>query len=260
MTIEQQIVQLQQDVSEQTTAVDNLTQEVVGKMGAINNQVNNSISQMDAQVQQWLTATRAEQIEGEGRYLHEIHIGGSPDLLYPVWWRFPNNSLGTGRLTIHRTYGANGGGGSAAAAYRNISDYHIAALLLELEGNACPWSGDANFLEIKRFHERYNGTVSHVRFGAYARRESRDGVNPPDYGSDGTNYLYSGCYLRGGGLTYRITKNWNADIHFQDGSDPKAKNTLHEHDNSRFFVQPIPWTSRVAPVEDTDAFVNKATA
>ena len=42
ISLEQEITQLQQDVGNQTVAVDNLTQEVVGKMGAIDQRVNSA--------------------------------------------------------------------------------------------------------------------------------------------------------------------------------------------------------------------------
>ena len=60
----------------------------------------------------------------------------------------------------------------------------------------------------------------------YARRISRDCINPPDYGADGTNYWYSGFYLRGGGLTYDIITNLDLDIKYHDGKDPHQETIL----------------------------------
>ena len=240
---------LEQQISELVSATNDLTNEVVGKMGSIDQRMG----QAEQDFTSWRNATTAEQIKGEGRYLQDIVIGGSTDLLYPVWWQFPSNTFGVGKLAISRHYGWNGGVNERPL---NAASVHQAALLLEMEGNATPWSGDANFLEIKRFNEKYNGTASHVQFGAYAFRESADGVNPPDYGPDGYNYIYSGCYLRGGGLLYRITKNWNGSIHYLDGSDPTAEVELHRYQNSKFVVRPLPWSERVLPLEDINAFVN----
>jgi hypothetical protein len=46
----------------------------------------------------------------------------------------------------------------------------------------------------------------------FAHRISKDGINEPDYGTDGVNYCFSGFYLRGGGLSYEIYTNWDVKI------------------------------------------------
>lgn len=44
---------------------------------------------------------------------------------------------------------------------------------------------------------------------------------PYGYAGDGDAHCFpcrSGCYLRGGGLTYRIYNNWGYDVQYSDGS------------------------------------------
>jgi hypothetical protein len=36
-------------------------------------------------------------------------------------------------------------------------------------------------------------------------------------------YSFSGCYLRGGGLTYKIFNNWGQNVNFFDGSTEQPR-------------------------------------
>lgn len=176
----------------------------------------------------------------EKRYIQNITIGGASDYLYPMFWRFPNNNFGVGRLEIARHYSWN----------RNtLHATHVAALLLALEGNAYPWHGDANYMKVAKYHYRYNKTASHLQFGAWCKRRSTDG-NPPSYGADGTNYRYSGIYLRGGGLQYVLSSNWVFDpFRLPDEDDPVSELIAHTHLNTQFYATRIPFADLIEPVE-----------
>ncbi len=179
-------------------------------------------------------------------YVQDIFIGGSKDMLYPVWFQFPSGRVGN--LTLYRNYAWD-----EPERPLNQSSVHQASLLLELEGCAYGWNGDANFMTIKRFHERYNKTCSHVAFRAFCKAEKID-TNKPLYSTASPNFSaqcsrHSGVYLRGGGLHYRITTNWNADISFHNGSDSDPR-TLYENINNvnvRWFAEPIPFSELSQP-------------
>lgn len=227
----------------------------------------NNRSNIDASVAQMNTRVAAKETEvdnfirdarPETRFEQEFTIGGSPDFYYPVWWRFPGNSFGVGKITISRSYAVNGGTDERPL---DSSRPHQAALLLEMEGNAHGWSGDANFMQIKRFSERYNNTASHPAFRMFCYAEAYDGY--PLYPSareefSAQLYTTSGVYLRGGGLTYRVTKNWAGNINFHDGSDELRRNLGQSQQGDwsvRWFVTPLPIADRLAPVGTTNAYV-----
>ena len=140
-------------------ACESLTQTVESKISDINSKVAES----QAKVDQFLANAQPET-----RYEQEIYIGGSADYFYPVWFRFKDNSHGISKLTIARNYFWNGAEGERPLT---PNSNHQAALLLEIEGNSYAWHGDANFLQIKRFHERYHSTVSHIDFMMYCKAE-----------------------------------------------------------------------------------------
>ena len=56
----------------------------------------------------------------------------------------------------------------------------------------------------------------------------------------------SGCYLRGGGLKYRIYNNWGKPVQYLDGSSDESK-SISETYNPQYKVVPIPWSERVIP-------------
>ncbi|PAJ72050.1 phage tail protein [Pseudoalteromonas sp. NBT06-2] len=251
MSIEQSLTQLQQANAELHQGVNSLTHEVTSKMGEINSKLAAKESQVDAFL---------ADAQPETRYEQDIFIGGSKDYLYPVWWRFPNNSSGVSNLTVCRTYSWNGG---VSERPLNTGSAHQAALLLELEGNDSPWGGDAHILNIKRFHEGYNSTVSHVAYQMYCKAEKVD-PDKPLYSGANLNFssqerTRSGLYLRGGGLTYRIIKNWIGDVSFHDGSDQLRRNistTNLEPWSVRWYAEPIPFTDRDAPITSTIPYIN----
>ncbi|MCI5117142.1 MAG: phage tail protein [Candidatus Electrothrix sp. LOE1_4_5] len=188
----------------------------------------------------------------EPRYVQDITIGGSTEFFYPVWFVFQGNNYGASKMTICRHYSWNGGEDERPL---NSSRPHQAALLLEMEGNANGWSGDANFLEIKRFHERYNSTASHVSFVGYCKWKKTGTIDRHPENTLGKFCpRLSTVYLRGGGLTYRIIKNWQGDIQFSDTHN-KVDITSHvEH--GTWYVEPIPLADRIAPKVSVDAFVD----
>lgn len=252
MALEQDIANLVESTNQLTSVIDNKAKTIDAKMA----QLDNRVAAKEAQVDQFI-----QDATPETRYVQTIKIGGSKDYLYPVWWSFPNNSFGTGKVTVHRHYSWNGGSSERPL---HANQPHQSALLLELEGNASGWSGDANYLNIKRFSERYSNVASHVNFLMYCKAEK---VNPdkPIYsgstdGGFGAWYRSgSGLYLRGGGLTYRITKNWAGDVKYHDGSD-NLRRVLREVEadawSVRWFAEPIPFTDRLAPVAHTIPYVN----
>ncbi|WP_105168562.1 phage tail protein [Pseudoalteromonas sp. T1lg23B] len=252
MALEQDIAKLVDRADELTNIVDNKATLIDNKMVELDNRVKAKEAQVDQFIQD---ATP------ESRYVQTITIGGSKDYLYPVWWRFPDNSFGTGKLTIHRNYAWNGG---VSERPLNSTSAHQAALLLELEGNASVWSGDANYMNIKRFHERYNNTVSHVDYRLQCYAEKMDPAKSfYGGGEDGSlgpwHCTRSGLYLRGGGLTYRITKNWQGDVDFHDGSDMERRDTYSSAQGDwtvRWFVKPIEFAARKAPIANTIPYVN----
>lgn len=242
MTIEQQ-------VSELVTASNQLTSAVEGKIQEIDTQ----IGQKKTQVDQFL-----QDANPEGRYEQEITIGGSKDFFYPVWWRTPDLSFGVSNISILRHYSWNG---EAENRPLNPASQHQAALLLEMEGNASGWNGDANFLEIKRFYERYNSTVSHPSFLMYTKAEKAN-LAKPIYLSVAENtlaancYSFSGVYLRGGGLTYKIVKNWAGNVNFHDGSDQLRRN-IHNAEgidwSIQWYAEPIAFADKLQPTVNVTA-------
>jgi hypothetical protein len=57
-----------------------------------------------------------------------------------------------------------------------------------------------------------------------------------------------GPYLRGGGLTYRITANWNIGVDFIDGTNGvDEKREIYRHLNGLIYLQPKPFTDLVTP-------------
>ena len=184
----------------------------------------------------------------------EIKIGGSKDKMYPVWFNFPisapSTDGGVGRMSVFRDFAWNGGESERPF---DKSRVHQAGLLMVIEGLGYPWGGNANILDVVKYEHTYTGTVSHVQFRMHADFEAIEGTDADitytGYRDRKSNPSKSGFYLRGGGVTYRISNNWGATVQYQDGSDPAAKSTLREYTegNIRWFVTPLDWADHVAP-------------
>jgi hypothetical protein len=199
---------LTKDITGMTQAVDRLTQEVTGKMG----QIDNKVEQAKESFKQWQEEVEAADINGEASYRSVIDLTGlSTDYYYPVWWRFPDNNHCTGQMSISRHYSSDAG----LDPFNNNKEPHVASLLLEMEGNASPWNGDANFLSVKRIHQRYRKTVRAIQFAMKSIARPVNGIKPL-YGNykDGQvvgSSVVSGCYLRGG-LKYLVIKNFKDNL------------------------------------------------
>lgn len=250
MALEQDIANLIQSTDALTAVVDNKAQQLDSQMAAFEARIAKKEQDVDEFIQEAMPETR---------YVQDIFIGGSKDYFYPVWWAMSGNATGVSKVTIARQYSWNGD-----TKPLNTASPHQAALLLELEGNAYAWHGDANFMQTKRFHERYNPTVSHASFAMYCKREKADssldlygGGEEGDFGA--FCRTFSGVYLRGGGLTYRIIKNWKGDVAFHDGSDQERRNLdtrIGREWSVRWYAEPIPFAERLAPTLSTIPYAN----
>ncbi len=235
-TTQEAITELTAEVASNTKASQALTAEVAGKMGAIDRHVEIKKKQVDSFI---------ANANPEKRIVTKIRIEGSSDFFYPVWFRLPDSRFGVGNLTISRHYSENKG---------TLHATHVGQLLLQLEGNGHSWNGDANFMEIKRFHERYNTLCSHIAFRMYCTFTAGDDAEVKDYQPENqllsNNPVYSGLYLRGGGLDYIFSSNFNANI----------KSTIDEavsFKDERFgkwHVKPIPLTEQVKSEYTLDSF------
>lgn len=240
---------LEEAITELVASNNAMAQAMEGKADEIDAATRNQ----EQKVEQFLQSAKPEM-----RWEQEIHIGGSKDKLYPVWFRFPGNEMGDAKLMICREY------------YKDAENHplvpnvpHQASLLLQLEGNSCSWGGDANFMEVKRFSERYNPTVSHVSFAMYCKAELYPGIDAlyPDASHSFAAQCRpcSGVYLRGGGLTYKIVKNWAGDIGFHDGSDDLRRNLArHQQDGwgVQWYAEPIPFSELLQPEKTVNSYVD----
>ncbi len=250
MALEQDIANLIQSTDALTAVVDNKAQQLDNQMAAFDTRIAKKEQDVDKFIQEAMPETR---------YVQDIFIGGSKDYFYPVWWRFPDNAAGVSKLTIARQYSWN-----SDTKPLDPNRPHQAGLLLELEGNAYAWNGDANFMQIKRFHERYNPTVSHVSFAAYTKVEKVDADKPLYVGRDDGSvgawcYRYNGMYLRGGGLKYRFIKNWKGDVSYHDGSDNLRRELTEAsfaNSSVRWYAEPIPFEDRLAPTLSSIPYAN----
>ncbi|MBJ2147538.1 hypothetical protein JC606_14270 [Vibrio sp. IB15] len=194
---------------QQTAASKQLSDDVKGKMDQVNATVAAKVKQLDA----WKESATADKMKGVARYKHIIDLTGiSSDYFFPVWWVMPTNEHGGAEIDITRGYSRD----------RHLSPFgegvtHLAGLLLEIEGNSYGWSGDAEYLQIKRISQTYRETVKKVAFRMSCIARPVDGSKPMYMGVKSGGIVgcpvFSGCYLRGG-LTYTVMTNWNTDIHF----------------------------------------------
>lgn len=245
---------LESNIAELVKASNALTGTVNGKIADIDRRVDVKIQQME----DWRKENTPER-----RIVIDFTIGGSKDFFYPVWWRLRSaGEDGTHQVSIVRNYAWNGAENERPL---NVSTVHQAGLLLEMEGSDVAWGGDAKFLEVKRFSETYNPTVSHVSHAMYCKQYRID-VNKPPYNgiADGTfagcNMVLSGAYLRGGGLNYRVISNLPLDFGFHDGKGEERELGRYEHVNTFWLASPIALTNRVAPPQTLNAFVDAPTA
>ena len=194
---------------QQTAASKQLSDDVKGKIGQINATVAAKVKQLDA----WKESATADKMKGVARYKHIIDLTGiSSDYFFPVWWVMPVNEHGGAEIEITRGYTRD----------RHLNPFgdgvtHLAGLLLQIEGNSYGWSGDAQYLQIKRISQTYRETVRKVGFRMSCIARAIDGSKPMYAGSKSGDVVgcprFSGCYLRGG-LTYIAMTNWDADINF----------------------------------------------
>ena len=228
-----------QALADAVSTLDQATQIYQNQNESITSSVNDMQSRADQKIQE------LNDVQPEKRIVQTIRIEGSSDYLYPVWWTFPSSAFGVGKLTISRPFQWNPG---------TLHQTHVASLLLELEGNGYQWAGDANFMEIKRFHERYHTTCSHVSLLGYTRyRQEGAVVSYRAENSFGPQWPRSSAvYLRGGGLDYRFSANWDISL----GHSLESTRVLrHEHHGS-WYVEPIPLVDQVRPAISTNAYVD----
>lgn len=252
-TIEQQLVTLQAQNSALVSASNALTGEVTGKMAAIDARVGTKEGEVDSFLQDATPETR---------YVQDITIGGSADYLYPVWWNFQSSAAGVSKVSVCRNYVWNG---EVGARPLNPGSSTQAGLIFEVEGCDTPWGGDPDIMEIKRFIYTYNPLLSHSSYRMFCEAEAVPGASAVVYAGIQPNTFgahcatHSGIYLRGGGLTYRIIKNWLGDISFHDGSDMLQRQISSVQSSSwsvRWYATPLPMSSIVEPALKNDAFVN----
>jgi len=179
-------------------AIDSLNAAATAYNGKIAS-INTSVAQAKTDFN---TLTPARWIEDV------ITINGDVNYLYPVWWTMPPAQYGETLIEISRSYYENKLGlvGGQVGLKNNA---HVYSLLMQLEGNSSAYGGDANSMQIKRFNENYDVGCSDVAFLMHVNAASSIA---PAYS------IASGCYLRGGGLTYHIRRNQNMLINYQDGS------------------------------------------
>lgn len=226
-----------------------LTVQVAGKMVQINAQVASKIAELDA----WKAAASPEK-----RITTEITIGGSKDFFYPMWWRSRGSGAeGTHRLTIHRPYHLDGDDSKRPL---NPAGPHQAGLLLELEIGDCAVGGDPKFFDIKRFGETYNRTIANLgyQFPGHQYRIDPAGLafNGVADGVTSPCGFICGLYLRGGGLTYKITTNQDLYLFgYHNGATQAPVEVCRVPEiNTRWLVAPLPFADGVAPTIDLSAF------
>lgn len=258
-TVNTKIEDIDNRVDEKCVEVDtflaNALASIEGPIAALDTRITDISARVDAtqtEVDNFLANTSPET-----RYVQEVHIGGSTDFLYPLWWRFPDNNFGPASLAISRHFSTN-----SDTRPLDPTRPHQATLYLELEGNGHAFAGDTDFLEVKRFFERYNNTSSHLGFKAYCIARPLDPSAPLSIHSNEGNGQFaflarndSGVFLRGGGLTYRIVKNWAGDVSFHDGSDMNERIIGNDtFQNVQWFTRPIPFTDLLSPVGDRSVY------
>ena len=208
-----------------------------------NTVINNAVDTMQSRADQKIQELNA--VQPEKRIVQTIRIEGSSDYFYPVWFSWSANNFGAGSLTVSRMFNWNRG---------VLHPSHSAALLLEMEGNGWNWAGDANFLEIKRFSERYHASCSNVAFQGYTRyrQEGATNLEYPENQFGPICPVYSTVYLRGGGLDYQFSSNW--EISFDHALE--STRVWRSDSHGSWYVEPIHIDDRITPVYDLNAYVD----
>lgn len=201
----------------QTEASQAQTTEVANKMGHIEQTLQQAKQSFDA----WKSSTKAEGIQGQGRYLTEFFVEGDKDTFYPVYFKMPAEEETT--IQILRHYQWN----SAAGKHGTPSDFnttHVASALVVLKGQAYPWCGDANYLRTVVNRQRYRPCVAKIGFLAWCEIQKRDpdGADT-EYNNPEVGYIArtrSGFMLRGGKLKYQVYSNRpiNFELYPTDGT------------------------------------------
>lgn len=91
--------------------------------------------------------------------------------------------------------------------------------------------------------------MSHVQYRMKSIKHQINVSQPITYNPHPNEcYSFSGCYLRGGGLTYKIFNNWGKNVEFFDGSTEKPKVIqTRPQSNCQWSVAPIDWSQREIP-------------
>ncbi|CRM83890.1 hypothetical protein [Pseudomonas sp. 24 E 13] len=190
-------------------ACNKLTETVTNQIGKINAQVDAASSQFTA----WRSTVQAKDINGRALYSQDIDLTGLPtDTFYPVWWTMPGNDSGETEVTFSRIYNRDVGVWPFGSGI-----VHIAGLNLQMEGCGHIWSGDGNYLTVKRISQTYRETVRGISFGMTCIARHVTGVRPLYLNVyDGQiiqSSIHSGLYLRGG-LSYTVNKSFPGAIGF----------------------------------------------
>ncbi|MCG7491524.1 hypothetical protein MHN79_18745 [Vibrio sp. Of14-4] len=188
----------------QTEASQAQTTEVANKMGHIDQTLQQAKQSFDA----WKSSTKAEEIEGQGRYVKELFVDGDKDTFYPVYFKMPAEEETT--IQILRHYQWNSADGKLGTP-SDFNDTHVAAALVVLKGKDYPWSGNANYLRTVVNRQRYRQCVAKVGFYAWCEAQKKDSDGPDSmYNKSKVGYearTRSGFMLRGGKLRYQIFSN-----------------------------------------------------
>lgn len=224
---------------QQTAASKQLSDDVKGKIG----QINATVAAKVKQLEEWKESANADQLKGVARYLHTIDLTGvSSDYFFPTWWRMPDNEHGGAKIEITRGYSRD----------RNSKPFgdgvtHLAGLLLQMEGSSYGWSGDAQYLQIKRISQTYRETVRKIGFRMSCIARPINGSKPMYTGAKSGDSVacqkLSGCYLRGG-LKYIVMTNWDADIRF---STEVGEVEITRYANNTFEIK---WMAKAYALDD----------
>lgn len=225
---------LETSIAALVDASNKLTDAVNGKIGEIDQRVASAENEFD----QWRGSVEAKDISGESLYRSTIDLTGlSSDYYYPVWWRMPNNLMGESRIMISRSYGED-----CDKFPFGPGVTHLAGLLLQVEGTAHVWAGDADYLTMKRISQTYRDTVRAVRFGMMSIARPVDGVKPLYNGYTNGQVVdcavFSGCYLRGG-LTYHVAKNFKENLSYsRQDVEVEIARSVHPSFEIKWVVKP----------------------
>ncbi|MFS1982215.1 hypothetical protein BCU36_025180 (plasmid) [Vibrio lentus] len=206
--ITEELQELKKASQAQTSASQQLADEVSQKMGAIDKKTNDSIAKQKKKVEEFIATATPASIDAEGRFYVDITVKGDKDTFYPVYFRMPSSD--SFELEIYRHYSWNNN--SRHVDERSDFDVsHVSGVLVSLVGQTYSWSGDANFLRTLVNCQRYKQTVANVGFLGYASAHKVNSDLPDTmYTEKDTGFIcnaQSSFHLRGGNLKYRIYTN-----------------------------------------------------